>query len=264
MPDSEISETNSHISWHSSRLKRVGRSLSAEKLQQQQTAMMKLSTCGLLEGSSVWQLDFAELADRSTTFFTGVYDDAYSSGLACVLYSFATHLARTLGFPGCPLSVSAHPVLMGAITVSRRQVSLETVVYILWRRMYSTSSRLALAYSSRSSHPLLLSSQCHPSHTLSNSCMDSPLCFARHSIFSSCCYHDLSRVSSLHLLFSSSVHESPALPGPLSTVLPLLERPGAPMSLFVPSRLRCSSWSERVDACSCLHFAVAPRHVSRW
>ena len=59
------------------------------------------------------------------------------------LYSFATHLARTLGFPGCPLSVSAYPVLMGALPVSRGHTSLETLVYILWRRMYSTSSRLA-------------------------------------------------------------------------------------------------------------------------
>ena len=107
----------------------------------------------------------------STTFSAssgGV--DAYSSGLACVLYSFATHLSRTLGSPGCPLSVSAHPVLMGALPVSRRHTSLETLVYILWRRMYSTSSRLALAHSSGSSHPPLLSSQCQPSHTLSSSC----------------------------------------------------------------------------------------------
>ena len=44
--------------------------------------------------------------------------------VACVLYSFATHLARTLGFPGCPVSVSVHPVLMGALPASRRQVSL--------------------------------------------------------------------------------------------------------------------------------------------
>ena len=44
----------------------------------------------------------------------------------------------------------------------------------------------------------------------------------------------------MHILFSSSVHASPALPCPLSTVLPLLWRPVAPMSLFVPSRSRCS------------------------
>ena len=50
--------------------------------------------------------------------------DAYNSGLAFVLYSFATHLARTFGFPGCSLSVSAHPVLMGAHSVSRRHASL--------------------------------------------------------------------------------------------------------------------------------------------
>ena len=50
-----------------------------------------------------------------------------------------------LGFPGCALSVSAHPVLMDALPVSREHTSLETLVHILWRRMYSTSSRLALA-----------------------------------------------------------------------------------------------------------------------
>ena len=104
---------------------------------------------------------------ESTTFSAssgGV--EAYSSGLACVLCSFATHLARSLGFFGCPSSVSAHP----ALHVSHKHVSLETLVYILWRRMYSPSSRLALAHSSGSSHPPLLSSQCQPSHTLSSSC----------------------------------------------------------------------------------------------
>ena len=95
--------------------------------------------------------------------------DAYNSGVACVLHSFATHLARTLGSPGCPLPVSAQPVLMGALPVSRKHNSLGTPMYILWRRMYSTSSRLALAHSSGSTRP-----SCHPnaipSHKLSSSC----------------------------------------------------------------------------------------------
>ena len=71
---------------------------------------------------------------------------------------------------GCPLSVSAHPVLMGAFPVSRKHTSLGTLTYILCRRMYSTSSRLALAHSSGSSHPPLLSSQCHSSHALNSRC----------------------------------------------------------------------------------------------
>ena len=99
----------------------------------------------------------------STTFSAssgGV--DTYISGLACVLYSFATHLARTLGFPGCPLPLSSHPVLLDALPISRGHTFLVTLLYILWRRMYSSSSRLALAHSSRSSHPPVLSSQCHP------------------------------------------------------------------------------------------------------
>ena len=43
----------------------------------------------------------------------------------CVCFIFfATHLARALGFPGCPLSVSAHPVLTGAFPGPRGHVSL--------------------------------------------------------------------------------------------------------------------------------------------
>ena len=41
-------------------------------------------------------------------------------------------------------------------------VCLRPLVYILWRRMLSTSSRLALAHSSGSSHPPLLSSPMPP------------------------------------------------------------------------------------------------------
>ena len=152
----------------------------------------------------------------STTFSAsngGV--DAYSSGLACVLYSFATHLARTLGCPGCPLSVSAHPVLMGAFPVSRKHTSLGPLTYILCRRMYPTSSRLALAHSFGSSHPPLLSSQCHPSHTLSGFHETQPLvlsifidnaaylvCILR-SLFASSALFLCSRISSSCLSFFS-------------------------------------------------------------
>ena len=65
-----------------------------------------------------------ETPDNTTFIASSGGVDAYNSGLACVLYLFATHLARTLGFPGCPLTVSAHPVLIGVFTVSRRHVSL--------------------------------------------------------------------------------------------------------------------------------------------
>ena len=47
---------------------------------------------------------------------------------------------------------------------SHASTPLGTLVYILWRRMYSTSSRPAVAHSSGPSHPPFLSSQCHPSH----------------------------------------------------------------------------------------------------
>ena len=57
--------------------------------------------------------------------------DTYNTGLARVLYSLATHLARTLAYSGCPVSVSAHPVLMGAFSVSRRHTFLGVLVYIL-------------------------------------------------------------------------------------------------------------------------------------
>ena len=63
----------------------------------------------------------------------------------------------------------AHVGLPWLPLVSLRPPGLE-VVHILWRRMYSTSSRLALAHSSGSSDPPSLSSPCHPHHTLSSSC----------------------------------------------------------------------------------------------
>ena len=102
--------------------------------------------------SSCWSVEVRpshvnKCHNLSSTLACGCVD-AYNSGLACVLYFSATHLARTLGFRGCPLSVSAHPVLMGAFPVSRRHTSLGTLVCILWRRMYSASSRLASAHSS--------------------------------------------------------------------------------------------------------------------
>ena len=67
-------------------------------------------------------------SDSTTVSASSGGVDAYNSRLACVLYSFATHLARTLGVPGCPLSVSTHPVLMGAFPISRGHVSLGTLV----------------------------------------------------------------------------------------------------------------------------------------
>ena len=85
---------------------------------------------------------------------------------ACDLYSFATHLAPALGFPGCPLSVAAYAVLMGALPVSRRHAScVHSRVHLVATNVYSTSSRHALAHCTRSSHPPLLSSQCQPSHS---------------------------------------------------------------------------------------------------
>ena len=76
------------------------------------------------------------------------------------------HLARTLGFPGCPLSVSAHSVLMGAFPVSRTHTSGNSHVHLvsadviyLFTSCLGTQLRV---------EPPLLSSQCHPSHTLSS------------------------------------------------------------------------------------------------
>ena len=112
-----------------------------------------------------WRSQTAEL---SASPAAGV--DAHSSGLACVLYSFTTHLARTLGFPGCPLSVSAHPVLMGAL---RSRVGT-----LPWRLLCTSCGNectpLLLVSLWRTAldqaHPPLLSFQCQPSHTLSSSC----------------------------------------------------------------------------------------------
>ena len=64
----------------------------------------------------------------------------------------------------------AHIGLAWLSLVSLRPSCLDGCFYILWRRMYSTSSRLALAQSSGSSHPPLVSFQGHPCHKLSNAC----------------------------------------------------------------------------------------------
>ena len=67
------------------------------------------------------------------------------SGVCLVFLRNPSRAPKT--FPGCPLSVSAHPVLIGAFPISRKHTSLGTLTYIiLCRRMHSTSSRLALAH----------------------------------------------------------------------------------------------------------------------
>ena len=43
------------------------------------------------------------ITDSTTLSASSGGVDVYNSGLACVLYSFVTHLKRPLGFPGCPL-----------------------------------------------------------------------------------------------------------------------------------------------------------------
>ena len=65
--------------------------------------------------------------------------DTYNSGH---VFLRDPHRARTLGFPGCPLSVSAHPVLMGALPVSRWHASLGTLLYVLpWRTTQGQEKR---------------------------------------------------------------------------------------------------------------------------
>ena len=65
----------------------------------------------------------------------------------CVLDSFETHLARTSGFPGCPLSVSAHPVRNGC-PVSRKHALPEYSRKSCGDGCTPLPSRLALAHSS--------------------------------------------------------------------------------------------------------------------
>ena len=88
----------------------------------------------------------------------------------CVCLVFLRDPPRTLGFPDCPLLVSAHPVLMSAFSVSRRHTSLETLVHIFWRQNTLHLFTSCLAHSPGSSHPPLFSPQCHPSHKPSSSC----------------------------------------------------------------------------------------------
>ena len=96
--------------------------------------------------------------------------EAYDSGLACVLYSFATHLARTWSFPDCLLSVSTLSVLMGAFPVSRRHVSLSgnSRVHLV---MTNVLHLLPSGVGAQPSHPPSVSSK------LSN--VDLFLCFSR-------------------------------------------------------------------------------------
>ena len=173
------------------------------------------------------------VAISDSTTFSGSSGgvDAYDSGLACVLYSFAAHLARTLAsLVGCPLSVSAHPILMGAFPVSRRHTSHGIPVYILWRRMYCNffTSSLGAQFQIKPPSFVVISILLIVMHEFLH------FIFARDSFFGSCFFREQSGVSSLHLLLSSSVPASSAPAGPFSTVPPLLGQLDAPMFLFVP------------------------------
>ena len=102
----------------------------------------------------------------STTFSSsdgGV--GAYNCGLPCVLYSFATHLARTLGFSGCPLSVSAHPVLMGAFPVSQARFFVDSCVHPVTTNVLHLLTSCLDAQLRVNPHRLC----CHPNATLAES-----------------------------------------------------------------------------------------------
>ena len=108
------------------------------------------------------------------------------------------------------------------------------------------STRLALAHSSGSSHPPLLSFQRHPSHTMSSSCTSFSISSCTCLVLLFCHFREQSRASSLHLLLSSSVTASSTPACPLSTVPPLLGQLDVLMFLFVPfSRCCCSHQHER-------------------
>ena len=129
------------------------------------------SSCSSVEvrPSNVNQCTPVAISD-STTISASNGVDAYNSGLTCVLYSFATHLAH-VGLPWLSL-VSLRPsCLDGCLPVSRRHVSL-------WGRSFTSCDDgctpllhvLPWRTASGSSHPPLLSSPCNPSHKLSTSC----------------------------------------------------------------------------------------------
>ena len=76
--------------------------------------------------------------------------------VSCV---FLRDLAPTLGFRGSPSSVSAHSVSMG---LTQARLTGDSRVHLVGDECTPPSSRHALAHSSGSSHPPLVSSQCQP------------------------------------------------------------------------------------------------------
>ena len=118
-------------------------------------------------------------------------------------------------------------------------------MYILWRRMYSTSSRLALAHSSRSSHPPLLSFP-HAEHlllimmhefshfTLYVTQLFVPVVFMNNPAYPLCIFHSplpFTRLQLLKVLFQLFFNCLSDLAHPRSYSLPLL-------GLFVLMRTR--------------------------
>ena len=185
--------------------------------------------------------------------------------LACVLYSFETHLARTLGFPGCPLSVSAHPVSMAAFPVSRKHTSLLELTDVLYLFTSCLGTQLRVkptafvvvtvpSFPRAEQLPLFLTYEFL--HLGSHETQSFAL-----SIFMDDAAYPVCILRSLPL--------PPASPAParpfFQLLLNLLWRLGAPMFPFAPSFRSCLRRGlGHADACWFICFAYALRLVARW
>ena len=174
----------------------------------------------------------------------------------------ATHLARTLGFPGCPLSISAHAVLMGALLrLTYAHFSGDSRVHLVATdvRHFITSCLGAHQFRIKPAAFVVIPMPSFPQaeQFLLIEMHEFPHFILTRELVPFFCRFFVNnpayplRIFRFLLLFPQF-----QLLLILSQLLPLLEQLGVPTFLFVPiSRLCCSRRPERVDACLCIYFA---------
>ena len=163
--------------------------------------------------------------------------DAYNSGSGVRFFFLPDPPRAHDGLPWLSLSVSAHPVLLGASSrLTKARLYRDSRVHLCGDQC-TLPSRLTLAHSSGSSHPPLLPSQCHPSHTLISSCSSWCMSFL-HFILHATCSFVFMYNSAYHLCILCFLILSPRLQLLLVLSQLFLHRSDNlmyPMFLFVPS-----------------------------
>ena len=166
-----------------------------------------------------------------------------------VLYSFTTHLTRTLGFPGCPF-VGLRPTCLDGLALPDSHVHLaSTDVLYLFTPCLGTQLRVkppASVVVPVPSFPRAEQQELVLMHK-----------------FPHLGFHGTQPFIS-HPPLSSSAPASPAPASPFSAVPLLLWRLRAPTFPFAPSFRSCLRRPRHADACRCICFATAPRLVARW